>query len=96
MNFNMYAILILVGMAFFVLSFFVNNKEDRFMVTTMSCLSGFVMSAASFWVELVTSDGAKVLVSEYYALPLTFFFLSIVQFLRLFYVSYDRLDGDYK
>ncbi|MDK2948516.1 MAG: hypothetical protein PWQ63_1676 [Methanolobus sp.] len=96
MNINMYAILILVGMAFFILSFFVKNKEDRFIVTIMSALSSFVMAACSCWVELVTNEGIVINISEAYALGLTFFFMAIVQFLRAFYVSYEQLDGEYK
>jgi len=92
----MYAILIMVGMAFFILSFFVKNKEDRFIVTIMSALSAFVMAASSTWVELVTNDGITINVSEAYALGLSFFFVAMVQFLRAFYVSYENLDGDYK
>lgn len=96
MDLHMYTILIAMGMVFFILSFFVKDKEDRFMVTTMSCLHGFVAAASSFYVELTTNDGVTVWISEYYAMPLTFFFLSVVQFLRLFYVSYEKLDGEYK
>lgn len=96
MDLNIYTILISVGMVFFILSFFVKDKEDRFLVTTMSCLHAFVVMIASFYIELTTNDGTTVWISDYYAIPLTFFFLAIVQFLRLFYVSYENLDGDYK
>lgn len=96
MDLHIFQILFFLGITFFILSFLVKNKEDRFLITVLSCLNGFIVTASAFLVTTYTADGTAVNISEYYALPLSFFMISIIQFLRLFYVSYERLDGNYK
>lgn len=93
MYYPLFTVSFLIGMVFFYLSLYIQNKWERVAYSTLSCLTAFILALLSLDIEYITVTGTIVQMRSY-PLALLFVMIAFVQLLRIFFLPVENLPED--
>lgn len=94
MYYPLFTISLFIGMVFFYLSIYNNNKWERVAYATLSCLTAFILALLSMDIEYITVTGTIIQMRSY-ALALLFVLIAFVQLLRIFFLPVENMEGEF-
>lgn len=93
MYYEFFTISFIIEMAIFLLSFFINNnKVERILTASISCIISFILAFLCFDIQYILPD-STILSIHSYPLAGIFALIAVIQILRIFAVPYEDL-GD--